>query len=196
MSDDCVDLKNIKYQTMLLNSNSKIDSDKVNTPNVEDLLSKENTENKKKPWSKLGSTEQYKKLEQYILTIKPKSRQKDLKTFLFKSLKNKKMQRTKDVVYDANKGIIKSIPGLKFDTTKKRFTLKRIDKKNSTLKGLPMKHRKKTQKYKKQKEETKNNPKDPKKKPTKESKKKPTKESKKKPTKESKKKPTKESKKK
>jgi len=143
MSDDCVDLKNIKYQTMLLNSNSKIDSDKVNTPNVEDLLSKENTENKKKPWSKLGSTEQYKKIEQYILTIKPKSRQKDLKTFLFKSLKNKKMQRTKDVVYDANKGIIKSIPGLKFDTTKKRFTLKRIDKKNSTLKGLPMKHRKK-----------------------------------------------------
>ena len=152
MSEDCVDLKNIKYQTMLLNSNSKIDSDKVNTPNVEDLLSKENTENKLKPWSKLGTTEQYKKIEQYISTIKPKSRQKALKIFLFKSLKNKKIQRTKDVIYDSNKGIIKSIPGLKFDTNKNRFTLKRIDKKNSTLKGLPMKHRKKTQKNKVSKE--------------------------------------------
>jgi len=169
MSEECVDLKNIKYQTMLLNGNSKIDSDKVNTPNVEDLLSKENTENKLKPWSKLGTTEQYKKIDQYISTIKPKARQKELKIFLFKSLKNKKIQRTKDVVYDAVKGIIKSIPGLKFDTNKNRFTLKRIDKKNSTLKGLPIKHRKKTQKYKKQHEENKktskesNEPKKPKK---------------------------------
>jgi len=177
MSEECVDLKNIKYQTMLLNGNSKIDSDKVNTPNVEDLLSKENTENKLKPWSKLGTTEQYKKIDQYISTIKPKARQKELKIFLFKSLKNKKIQRTKDVVYDAVKGIIKSIPGLKFDTNKNRFTLKRIDKKNSTLKGLPIKHRKKTQKYKKQHEENKKTskepkePKEPKKKTSKEPKK-------------------------
>ena len=58
------------------------------------------------------------------------------------------MQRTKDVIYDVDKGIIKSIPGLTFDKNKKKFTLKRVDKKNSTLKGLPMKHRKKTQRKK------------------------------------------------
>ena len=80
--------------------------------------------------------------------FKPKTRQNQLKVFLFKSLKNKKLQRTKDVIYDTEKGIIKGIPGLKFNTSKKKFTLKRIDKKNSTLKGLPMKHRQKTQKKK------------------------------------------------
>ena len=29
MVDECVELKNIKYQTMLLNSNSKVDSQKI-----------------------------------------------------------------------------------------------------------------------------------------------------------------------
>lgn len=148
MTDDCVDLKNIKYQTMLLNGNSKIDSDKQDTPDLSVLLSQENTKNKLKPWSKLGETEQYKKIEKYIGIFKPKIRQSQLKLFLFKNLKNKKLQRTKDVIYDSEKGIIKSIPGLKFNTSKKKFTLKRVDKKNSTLKGLPMKHRQKTHKNK------------------------------------------------
>ena len=143
MTDDCVDLKNIKYQTMLLNGNSKIDSDKTDTPDLSTLLSKENNKNKLKPWSKLGETDKYKKIENYINMFKPKTRQNQLKVFLFKSLKNKKLQRTKDVIYDTEKGIIKGIPGLKFNTSKKKFTLKRIDKKNSTLKGLPMKHRQK-----------------------------------------------------
>ena len=74
MTDDCVDLKNIKYQTMLLNGNSKIDSDKQDTPDLSVLLSQENTKNKLKPWSKLGETEQYKKIEKYIGIFKPKIR--------------------------------------------------------------------------------------------------------------------------
>ena len=152
MTDVCIDLKNIKYQTMLLNSNAKVDSDKINTPNVADLLNEETTNNKKKPWNKLGQTERRKKVELFIDEYLPKSKQSELKNYLEKCLTNKKLQRTKDVIYDAEKGLIKSIPGLTFDKNKKRFTLKRVDKKNSTLKSLPMKHRKKTQKKKALKE--------------------------------------------
>ena len=148
MTEVCIDLKNIKYQTMLLNGNAKIDSDKINTPNVEDLLNEETTNNKKKPWNKLGQTERRKKVKLFIDEFTPKSKQPELKIYLEKCLNNKKIQRTKDVIYDVEKGIIKSIPGLTFDKNKKKFTLKRVDKKNSTLKGLPMKHRKKTQRKK------------------------------------------------
>ena len=42
----------------------------------------------------------------------------------------------KDVVYDKVARRIKDIPGLTFSKLKSKFTLKRTDKKNSTLKGL------------------------------------------------------------
>ena len=61
MTDECVELQNIKYQTMLLNSNSKVDSQTINTVNIDFLLEKENNENKKKPWSKLGTSTKIKK---------------------------------------------------------------------------------------------------------------------------------------
>lgn len=48
MSDECVELKNIKYQTMLLNGNNKIDSVKKNSDNLLDFLDKESKLNVKK----------------------------------------------------------------------------------------------------------------------------------------------------
>ena len=43
------------------------------------------------------------------------------------------MQRVKDVIYDSNLGIIKNIPGLSFDKIKRKFTLKKVDKKKNSL---------------------------------------------------------------
>jgi hypothetical protein len=44
---------------------------------------------------------------------------------------------TKDVIYDKEKGVIQSIPGLFFNTTNRAFTLKNMDAKRiSTLKSL------------------------------------------------------------
>ena len=37
-SEECVELKNINYQTMLLNSNTQIDSNKKNSENLNDFL--------------------------------------------------------------------------------------------------------------------------------------------------------------
>ena len=153
MSDECVELKNIKYQTMLLNSNSKVDSEKNNTENLDSILAKESIENKKKPWSKLGTAVKVRKINYFIshydwetkLTLKE---QEELKTYLKTAVQRKKLQRAKDVVYDVATGRIKSIPGLTYNKNKKRFTLRRIDKKNSTLKGLAEKKKPKTKRKK------------------------------------------------
>jgi len=148
MTDECQELKNIKYQTMLLNGNSKIDSNKQNTENLEDFLEKENASNKKQPWSKLGRSTKLKKItlfvneysEEHKLSIKEK---KLLSAYLILCLLKKKLQRVKDVIYDVKNEKIKTIPGLKFNKIKKKFTLRNLDKKKSTLKGLAPKRKKK-----------------------------------------------------
>jgi len=165
MGDECVELKNIKYQTMLLNSNSKVDSQINNTENLDSILEKENIENRKKPWSKLGISVKIRKINHFIERynsenkLNPKEKE-ELKNYLKTSVQKKKLQRAKDVVYDISSGKIKSIPGLSYDKNKKRFTLRRIDKKNSTLKGLaekknPKTKRKKVKIYLKKKEDNK-----------------------------------------
>ena len=73
MSEECQELKNIKYQTMLLNSNSKIVSTKKNSENLDDFLQKEKANNKNKPWSKLGRSTKLKKITEFakkLYTIK------------------------------------------------------------------------------------------------------------------------------
>ena len=146
MSDECVELKNIKYQTMLLNGNHKIDSNAKNSDNLLDFLNKESELNTLKPWNKLGKGTKIKKLYEYVnkYSIDHKlsqSKQESLKEYLLKCLDRKKLQRVKDITYDKNNGMIKNIPGLLFQ--KNKFTIKRTDKKNNTLKGLAPTKRKK-----------------------------------------------------
>ena len=81
------------------------------------------------------------------LSLTPKEKV-ELKSYLKTAITKKKLQRAKDVVYDASSGKIKSIPGLSYDKKKNRFTLRRIDKKNSTLKGLAQKKKHKTKRKK------------------------------------------------
>jgi hypothetical protein len=52
-------------------------------------------------------------------------------------LNKNKLQKTKDVVYDKEKGVIQSIPALFFNVGNRAFTLKNLDvKRVSTLKSL------------------------------------------------------------
>jgi len=147
MSEECQELKNIKYQTMLLNSNSKIVSTKENSDNLDEFLQKEKAQNRKKPWSKLGRSTKLKKIEQFAthfaaensLSIVEKNK---LQLYLNDSLDRKKLQRVKDVNYDVKTGRIKAIPGLIFNIVKQKFTLRRVDKKKSTIKGLAPKRKK------------------------------------------------------
>jgi len=147
MSEECQELKNIKYQTMLLNSNSKIVSTKKNSENLDDFLQKEKANNKNKPWSKLGRSTKLKKITEFVTQFAIEKEISDagkiqLHLYLNTSLDRKKLQRVKDVSYDVKTGRIKAIPGLTFNKNKNKFTLRRVDKKKSTLKGLAPKRKK------------------------------------------------------
>jgi len=154
MTDECLELQNIKYQTMLLNGNSKVVSNKKDTGNISDFLNKEKALNKDKPWSKLGKHLKIKLLFAYVDSFCADnncntSEKADLKKYLTRCLERKKLTRVKDVTYDSKNGIIKSIPGLTFDKARRKFTLRKVDKKNSTLKGLaPTKSKKNKSKIK------------------------------------------------
>lgn len=144
MSEECLELKNINYQTMLLKNNkTNISCNQlaVNSENIDLFLSKEKEGGDKKTWSKLDKASKLKKLlafsTKYIKKYKlTKNDEEKLKKYLLESLDRKKLQKIKDVEYDIETGSIKCIPNLIFEKEKKKFTLKR-EKKNSSL-GLPL----------------------------------------------------------
>jgi uncharacterized protein YcbK (DUF882 family) len=59
-----------------------------------------------------------------------------LKAYLANSIDRKKLQCVKDVIYDKTTNKIKSIPCLLFNTVSRTYTLKRSEKRVSTLKSL------------------------------------------------------------
>ena len=152
MSKEMKDLKNIKYKSMLLsNSNynnlSPRDNNDVN--NINDFLEKEKQTHTNELWSKLDKTIKMQKIRVFIddystinnLTVKES---KFLLSFLTTSLDQKRLSKSKDVIYDRDAGVIKSIPCLLFNQISRKFTLKRCEKRQSTLKSLPPKKVNKT----------------------------------------------------
>jgi len=150
-NEECLELKNLKYQTMLLHKNTMGNPTEENILNMENFLSKERKQNTKKPWSKLEKAVKLKKLTEFVkfYTDKNKNKNKsELKQYLLQCLDRKKLQRTKDVIYDMDTGKIKQIPGLSFNKKRLKYTLKRVDKKGSTLKCLAPKRNKSKSKTK------------------------------------------------
>ena len=138
---DCVELRNIKYKSMLLKKTSPKQVTKHNS-NIDDFLEKERTQNKEDQWVKLDKTMKMKKVSTFVetyasencLCVKDKIALSD---FLTCSLDQKKLFKTKEVIYDKVTGTIKSIPCLVYcPTSVKKFTLKRCEKRQSTLKSL------------------------------------------------------------
>jgi hypothetical protein len=152
MNKEMKDLKNIKYKSMLLsNSNynnlSPRDTNDVN--NINDFLEKEKQTHTNELWSKLDKTIKMQKIRVFVddysiinnLTAKES---KNLLLFLTTSLDQKRLAKSKDVIYDRETGVIKSIPCLLFNQINRKFTLKRCEKRQSTLKSLPPKKVNKT----------------------------------------------------
>ncbi len=155
-TDECLELKNIKYQTMLINNNNNnnnpVVKEKIN--NIDNFLDQEKQHNQKQPWCKLGNGTKIRKLNEYVneYSIKNKindEEKKKLKSYLKKSMERKKLQRVKDVQYDIENQKIINIPGLLYHKEKNKFTLKNLDKNSSTLKSLAPKRRKHKKKIKK-----------------------------------------------
>mgnify|MGYP001342588233 CR=1 FL=1 len=157
--DECLELKNINYQTMLLNNKTNIDGNMASecSEKIETFLKKEKEMVKNRTWSKLSKASKLKKLIEYstIYSKKHKLNSDDsnkLQSYLLEALDRRKLQKMKDVIYDIEKGIITDIPKLIFIKEKKKFTIKR-DKKSNTLQNLAPKTKKKKKKITSNKEE-------------------------------------------
>jgi hypothetical protein len=144
-NEECLELKNIKYKTMLLKGTPiKETKSSNNLSNLENFLENEKNNNKNEPWCKLNKTIKILKLTEFVESYKKENNlneeEENLLTTFFKDcLERKKLQRVKDVIYDKETGIIKNIPALHYTKSTKHFTLKNIEKRVSTLKSLPIK---------------------------------------------------------
>ena len=141
--NECQELKNIKYKTMLLQGNNSETAPTIpdSITNLDDFLEKECKNSKFEPWSKLDKSMKLKCLYEYgdklssELNLSPHEK-KILKVYLSVSLDKKKFQRIKDVQYDKEEGKIINISNLIFNKSTKKFTLKKDQKHVSTLKSL------------------------------------------------------------
>ena len=132
-------------QKHILNKNIKED-----TAGIDTFLDNERKTSANEPWSKLNKTIKINKINEYIETLIGENNltqleAKSLEVFMLNCLDRKKLQYVKDVIYDKINGKITSIPSLLFNKGTRKFTLKRNEKRDSTLNSLgPGKTRKKT----------------------------------------------------
>lgn len=144
-NDECIELKNLKYKTMLLNGNPFQETKASNDIyNLEKFLENEKNNNKTDPWCKLNKTIKTQKIYEFVEVYKNEKKLDEEETkllleFLKDSLDRKKLQRVKDVIYDKNLCVIKEIPALHYIKSTRHFTLKNIDKRVSTVKSLALK---------------------------------------------------------
>ena len=141
--DECIELRNMKYKSMLLKKTNAKQLTKCNSNNdIDSFLEKERTQNKEDQWTKLDKSMKISKITAFVesYSVNNNLNEKDklfLYEFLIYCLEQKKLIKTKDVIYDKITGIITSIPTLVYTpTSAKKFTLKRCEKRPSTLNSL------------------------------------------------------------
>lgn len=152
---ECVELKNIKYKTMMMNGHPLKESVMSNDfAGLDKFLEDEKNTNMVGPWAKLDNTTKSKKFlffaEKYSLDNNLDPEEKELLILFFKDcIERKKLQKVKEIIYDKTTGEIKDVPYLIYNKQTKHFTLKNNEKRISTLKGLtPIKKTNSTIKHK------------------------------------------------
>ena len=176
-TNECIELKNLKYKSMMLKNNQKRGDAAMqmlhntsatdSVSNIEKYLDRERSHKANEPWGKLDKTVKLSKLhafaKKYIQeNTLPDGEINSLVAYLSTCIDHKKIVKTKDVVYDKTTGTIVSIPILthlhgpgpilhhgannngnnsggagSVATSSVKFTLRRCDKRPSTLKSLP-----------------------------------------------------------
>jgi hypothetical protein len=143
VKEECIELRNMKYKSMLLKKTNTKQLTKCNSNvDIDSFLEKERTQNKEEQWAKLDKSMKILKITTFVdsYSIENNLNENDksfLHDFLLYCLEQKKIIKTKDVVYDKVSGTITSIPCLLYTPTLvKKFTLKRCEKRPSTLSSL------------------------------------------------------------
>lgn len=129
--DECQELKNIKYKTMLLNGNTKnITSIIQDISNLDILLDEEANNYKQDSWNRLDKSVKMQKITKYINKIAPNYNLTNdeittVRDYLSSNLDKKNLQRNKDVAYIKDTGTLENIPGLHFNNHTRKFTLRK-----------------------------------------------------------------------
>ena len=141
--DECQELKNIKYKTMLLNGKQKLNTISVTNDiaKLDILLDEETEQSKKESWNKLDKSLKMEKINEHILTLTTNhkltdSEIKSLREYLSSNLDKKNLYKNKDVTYVKESGKLENIPNLHFNNTTRKFTLKKNTSHVSTAKSL------------------------------------------------------------
>ena len=143
-TEECAELKNLKYKTMLLSGVPiKETKSSGDLSTLEKFLESEKNTNSIGPWCKLDRTVKIQKMTFYVAKYKlehdlSEEEEALLMSFMKDCLERKKLQKVKDVIYDKETGQIKEIPSLSYNKQTKHFTLKNLEKRISTLKSLPV----------------------------------------------------------
>ena len=117
------------------------DSKNPPPPSFGDILDSESQRNSQAPWCRLNQTDKIAKLGVYASTLASEKQLTDaeetrLRAYLAAALDKKRLQRARDVQYDQEAGIVRSVPALVFCGAERRFTLRRSDRRSCTTKCL------------------------------------------------------------
>lgn len=99
--------------------------------NIHTLLELDKVNNANENWNKLNRTIRMRKLADFAQRYKSENalsneEHDQLVAFFNQCLDQKKLHKVKEVLYDAEKGIITAIPSLAYERTTKHYTLKNI----------------------------------------------------------------------
>ena len=108
---------------------------------IDQILDNENRHNKTEAWNKLNKTIKNNKLHAFSDKFGAEHKLStaetvQLKKFFSELLEKKKLQKTKEVVYDKITQEVKDVPGLFLNPVNHSFTIRADTKRVSTLKSL------------------------------------------------------------
>lgn len=124
---------------------SKEEEEVISSPvselTIDQILDNENCHNKTEAWNKLNKTLKIQKLHAFSEKFGIENDYTpleiiQLKTFFSESLEKKKLQKTKEVIYDKLTQEVKDVPGLFYNQSNHSFTIRADTKRISTLKSL------------------------------------------------------------
>jgi hypothetical protein len=144
--EECIELKHLKYKSMVQGGNRKDiggrpNSDSLNT--LDKFLEETTASNNAGRWNRLDKTIKLQKMSEFADIYAAKNEYTDedkasLMVYLRDCLDKKKLIRVKDVEYDNASDRLIAIPGLQYNRTSKKHTIKNADsKRSSVLKSLP-----------------------------------------------------------
>jgi hypothetical protein len=141
-TDECIELKNLQYKTMLSGGSLKVETNTTDFNVLDKFLEDNKLHNLNENWTKMDNSTKIKKLTQFADKYIEDNQLTEevhvkLISFLKESIDQKQLMRVKDVIYDKNTKEIKDIPSLYYNITNQTFYLKTDKNRLHTLKSLP-----------------------------------------------------------